>query len=231
MADTAGMQTNVNEAGDKAATAARRGADTTAEAARKGADTVADTAKAGVDAEQRTFGAAQASLKAGQDMARRASEQATEFWRSSLTPMSEMQSEFGRWLEQIWRAATPPRLAGASPLAMLAPLVGHPAAALRETAQGFALDIELPGLTADDVDLSLRGDALVVSGEKADGVDGQEGAYRFSERRFGRFERSFPLPAGADRSKIDASFQDGLLRIAIPVSPETETAQPIRIRS
>jgi HSP20 family protein len=210
--------------------------------ARKGADTVADTAKAGVDAEQRTFAsaasAAQSSLKAGQDMARQgqemarqAREQAADFWRSSLTPMSEMQSEFGRWLEQMWRAASPQRMAGASPLAMLAPLAGHPAAALRETSQGFALDIELPGLTADEVDLSLRGDALVVSGEKADSMDGKEGAYRFSERRFGRFERTFPLPAGADRSKIEASFQDGLLRIAIPTSPEAEAAQPIRIRS
>lgn len=241
MADTADMHTNANEAGDKAAGAARRMPDATAQTARKGADTVADAAKAGVDAEQRSFGAAasaaQTSLKAGQDMARqgqemarRASEQATEFWRSSLTPMSEMQAEMGRWFEQMWRAAAPSRIAGASPFAMLSPLAGHPAAALRETPQGFELNIELPGLSADEVDLSLRGDALVVSGETADSAEGGEGAYRFSERRFGRFERRFPLPAGADRTKIEASFQDGLLRVTIPASPEGETAEPIRIK-
>ncbi len=71
----------------------------------------------------------------------------------------------------------------------------------------------------------------MVSGEKADSMDGKEGAYRFSERRFGRFERVFPLPPGADRSRIEASFQDGLLSIAIPTSPEAEAAQPIRIKS
>jgi HSP20 family protein len=235
MADAADMQTSVNEANDKAAAAARRGAEATAEAARKGADAMADTAKAGIDAEQRSFAgaasAAQTSLKAGQDVARRASEQAADFWRSSLQPMTEMQTELGRWFEQMWKTSSPARLTGASPFSMLATLTGHPAADLRETDQGFELNVELPGLSAEEVDLSLRGDTLVLSGEKAGQAEGGQGAYRFSERRFGRFERSFPLPAGADRSRIEASFQDGLLRISIPTSPEAEQAQPIRIKS
>jgi len=239
MADAADMQTSVNEANDKATGAARRGAEATAQAAKKGADTVADTAKAGVDAEQRSFAsaasAAQTSLKAGQDMARqsqemarRAGEQAADFWRSSLQPMTEMQTELGRWFEQMWKTSSPARLAGASPFSMLATLTGHPAADLRETDQGFELNVELPGLSADEVDLSLRGDTLVLSGEKAGQAEGGQGAYRFSERRF---ERVFPLPAGSDRAKIEASFQDGLLRVSIPVSPEAERAQPIRIKN
>jgi HSP20 family protein len=242
------IQSNLNDAGDKAAGAAHRGARAASE-----------TAQAGVEAERRSFGAAadagrrstealgqaaQTSLKAGQDMARhsqemarRASDQAADFWRSSMTPMAQMQGEFSRWFEQMWRQASPARLHGAPlfanpafPGAMLASFSGNPAADLHETAQGLELCVELPGLKADEIDLSLRGDTLVLSGEKADETQKAEGAYRVSERRFGRFERSFPLPPEADRSHIDASFQDGLLRVTIPKLAEGQESTPIPVK-
>ncbi len=238
MAET-DVQSDLNDAGDKTQRAARAGADT----ARKGADAAMDTARTGIEAEQRSFAgdagrqgaeamarAAQTSLRSGQDMARRASDQAADFWRSSLTPMAQMQTELGRWFEQMWRQASPSRLQGGSPFAMLSPFVGHPPADMRETDKGLELNIELPGLKPEDVQLSIRGDSLVLSGEKAEASDSGEGAFRFSERRFGRFERTFALPPGADRSKIDAAFQDGLLRIAIPMSPEAEEARRIPVK-
>jgi HSP20 family protein len=251
MADT-DVQTTMNDAGHKAASAANRSADPAAQAAKKGADTLSDTAKAGVEAEQRTFAAAagagrqsaeavghaaKTSLKVGQemarhgqDLARRASDQATDFWRSSLTPMTQLSGEMNRWFEQIWRRASPAAFQGGLPLAMLAPFTGHPLSDLRETAKGYELTVELPGLKPDDIDLSLRGDVLILSGEKAEENDGEQGTYRFSERRLGRFERVFALPPGADRAHIDASFQDGLLRIAIPYLPEGEQGRPIDIK-
>lgn len=252
MADT-DMQTQMNQAGDKAANAARRNAETGAEAARKGADAMTDTAKAGVEAEQRSFSeatdagrqsaaalgrAAQTSIKAGQemarqgqDMAKRATTQAADFWRSSLTPMSQLTGEFNRWFDQMWRHAGPASLQGGFPLAMLAPFTGHPLADMRETEQGFELCVDLPGMKAQDIELQVRGDMLTVSGEKAEEHQGGQGGYRFSERRFGRFERAFALPPGADRSRIDASFQDGVLKVQIPVSPEGEQGQTIAVRS
>jgi HSP20 family protein len=251
MADT-DAQTQINEAGDKAANAARRGAEAGAQAARKGADAITETVKSGIDAEQRSFNAAtdagrqsaaalgraaQSSMKAGQemarqsqDMARRATSQAADFWRSSLTPMSQLTGEFNRWFEQMWRGA-PSSIQGGLPLAMLAPFTGHPLADMRETDQGFELCVDLPGMKAPDIELSIRGDALIVSGEKAEETEGGQGAYRFSERRFGRFERAFALPPGAERDRIDAIFQDGVLKVEIPVSPEGEQAQKIQVKS
>lgn len=238
MADT-DIQTESSKLSEAAASSTRRAA----EAARKTGEAVADAAHAGVQAEQRSFGAArdagrqgaeaitraaQTSLKTSQDLARQATDQAAEFWRSSLTPMSQMQSEFSRWVEQFWRQASPAR--GPFGAAFPAAFTGQPVADLRETEQGLELAVELAGLKPDDIDLSLRGDSLVLSGERAEESNGKAGAYHVSERRFGRFERSFPLPAGADRSKIEAKFQDGLLRVAIPISPEGQADTPIPVK-
>lgn len=251
MADTE-VQGQMNEAGDKAAGAARRNAEAGAAAARRGADATSDAAKAGIEAEQRSFTAAsdagrqsaaalgraaQSSIKAGQemarhsqDMAKRATNQAADFWRSSLTPMSQLTGEFNRWFEQMWRGASPTSMPGGLPLAMLAPFTGHPLADMRETDQGFELCVDLPGMKPKDIELSIRGEMLIVSGEKAEQTNGGHGAYRFSERRFGRFERAFALPPGADRNRIEANFEDGVLKVEIPVSPDGDQAQTIPVR-
>jgi HSP20 family protein len=247
------VQAQINESGDKTAAAARRAAEAGAGAVKKGADAIADTAKAAVEAEQRSFNAAtdagrqsaaalgqaaQSSLKASQemarhsqDMAKRATSQAADFWRSSLTPMSQLTGEFNRWFEQMWRgAAGPGAMQGGLPLAMLSPFTGHPLADMRETEQGCELIVDLPGMKAQNIELSIRGEMLVVSGEKIDEHKGAQGGYRFAERRFGRFERAFALPAGAERNRIQANFEDGVLKVQIPISPEGEQSQTIPIK-
>jgi len=244
------VQTQINDAGDKVAAATRRNAEAGAQAVKKGADAIGETTKAGIEAEQRSFSAAsdagrqsaealgraaQTSLKAGQemarhsqDMAKRATSQYADLWRSSLTPMSQLTGEFNRWVDQIWRGAG--GIHGALPMTMLAPFADHPLADLRETDRGYELCVDLPGMKAQDVELSIRGDMLFVSGEKAEEDRGAQGTYRFSERRFGRIERSFALPPGADRSRIEASLRDGMLKIEIPATPEGERAQTIQVK-
>ena len=89
----------------------------------------------------------------------------------------------------------------------------------------YELAVELPGLTREDIDISLRGDALTIQGQKAEESEDTQASYRVSERRFGRFERTFALPDDVDTSKIDASFRDGVLRIALPKTPEAAERQ------
>jgi HSP20 family protein len=246
------VQSQINEASDKTAAAARRAAEAGTSAVKKSADAMSDTAKAGIETEQRSFAtaseagresaaaisrAAQSSLKAGQemarhsqDMAKRATNQAADFWRSSLSPMSQFTGEFNRWIEQMWRGAGPTAMPGGMPLAMFSPFTGHPLADMRETDRGCELSVDLPGMKARDIELSIRGEMLVVSGEKTEGRDGGQGGYRFSERRFGRFERAFALPPGADRNGIEATFEDGVLKVEIPISPEGEQARTIQVK-
>jgi HSP20 family protein len=87
---------------------------------------------------------------------------------------------------------------------------------IHETDKEYRLTVELPGLKPEDVEVSLEGDALRISGEKSQETEATRGAYRVSERRFGRFERSFPLPADVDAERIQAEVRDGLLRVTLP---------------
>ena len=241
MADT-DTHTSMDEAGKEASRAAHKAGD----AVKKGADATAGAVETGVAAERRSFAeageagrqsaaalsnAAQISLKAGQEMARRAGDQAADLWRNSLTPMAQMMSsEFNHWFEHAWRRASNSGMRGGFPMAVLAPFTGHPLADLRETDRGFELCVDLPGLKPEDISLVVRGGTLVVSGEKATENEGASGTFRFSERRFGRFERTFDLPAGADREGIDASFENGVLRIQIPASPDGEPSLTIPVK-
>lgn len=84
------------------------------------------------------------------------------------------------------------------------------------SAQSYQISMELPGCTADDIDISIHDGAMVVSGEKRfENVEEGE-SYFFSEREYGAFQRSFRLPADARADAIDAHFSNGILRITIP---------------
>jgi HSP20 family protein len=77
---------------------------------------------------------------------------------------------------------------------------------------------ELPGMEKNEVELSLENNVLTISGEKREErTQGDEGdTYHLSERRWGRFSRSFVLPREVDQDRIHATFQDGVLTVCIP---------------
>jgi HSP20 family protein len=85
---------------------------------------------------------------------------------------------------------------------------------------------ELPGLRPEDVKVEVTEDALVIEGErKQEHEDKQEGRWR-SERRYGRFHRTIPLPDGANAERARADFKDGELQVTIPVQrPEGKRRQ------
>jgi HSP20 family protein len=154
-----------------------------------------------------------------------------ESWRRSLDPFMAMQVNMNRWVDDLWRQAvgfdSMPALRMMRPFGPLGTinLFAPPAADLKETKDAHLLTIELPGLTKDDIDISLQGDTLIVRGQKIEENEDASCAYRVSERRFGRFERSFPLPADVDRSRIQAQFRDGVLRITEPKRAEAMQRQ------
>jgi HSP20 family protein len=103
-----------------------------------------------------------------------------------------------------------------------------PAADVRENDDSIDIDIELAGISPDNVEISVENGMLTVSGEKrTENKEGKEGQYHSVERRYGSFVRSFQLPQGVDESKITANFDHGLLTIDIPKSA---LPQPRRIQ-
>ena len=88
----------------------------------------------------------------------------------------------------------------------------------------YEINVELPGVKTEDVDVSTEDNSLVVRGEKRYEHEETGRTYFFSEREYGSFQRTFRLPPDADSDKIDAEFNDGILRLKISKRTSSQTA-------
>jgi HSP20 family protein len=91
-----------------------------------------------------------------------------------------------------------------------------PAMDIVEDADGLLIELELPGLTPEEVEITTEKGVLTIRGEKRT-VRQREGVRAITtERAHGRFTRAVQLPQGVDEAKIDAEFEHGLLRVRVP---------------
>lgn len=88
-----------------------------------------------------------------------------------------------------------------------------PPLSMSRTSDGYELTAELPGLEPSQVDISISGDVIRITGEKKESSERKESDYFLSERHYGAFERAVELPPDADRDTVDASFKNGVLTI------------------
>ena len=96
----------------------------------------------------------------------------------------------------------------------------------------YEINVELPGVKAEDVDVSIQDNSLTVRGEKHSEREASGRTYFFSEREFGAFQRTFRLPPDTDSGKIDAEFKDGVLCLKIAkVNAEKPAGRKIEIRN
>jgi HSP20 family protein len=107
-----------------------------------------------------------------------------------------------------------------------------PPADVSHYADRFEFSLDLPGVAADQVDISLEGQVLLVRGERraeaqsAPSEDSERPLAQRRERRLGGFERRFRLPQGIDSAAISAQHRDGVLQIVVPKLPKE---QPVKI--
>jgi HSP20 family protein len=91
-----------------------------------------------------------------------------------------------------------------------------PAADVYETSDGFVVLMDLPGLSADDVEIHVDGERLVVRGERRPATTTRPESFHRVERSYGVFTRVFQLTAEVDPDRVTAHFKDGLLRLELP---------------
>lgn len=102
---------------------------------------------------------------------------------------------------------------------------------VKETAASFEVAASVPGVAAEDVDITVLGDTLRIRGERREetDTDGPEGRWLLRERRFGAFERRLTLPATVRADAAEAEFSDGVLTITLPKADEAKPRSiPVR---
>ena len=109
-----------------------------------------------------------------------------------------------------------------------APLQGSfaPALDVEETEDNFTLHVEVPGVSPEDVDVSIEESVLTVAGSRNFYENKSADGFRRVERSFGTFRRSVRLPDRVDPDGVTAAYKDGLLTVTVP---KAESAKPRRI--
>jgi HSP20 family protein len=111
-----------------------------------------------------------------------------------------------------------------------------PAAEVRETAAGYSISLELPGVARNSIDVKATDRNLVISAEhrapQAESTDGDPqptGATTLlSEIRYGTWSRSFRFPSGINREAVQAVYRDGLLTVEVPKA-QTLTSVNVKV--
>jgi HSP20 family protein len=102
-----------------------------------------------------------------------------------------------------------------------------PALDISERKDAYLVTVELPGLKAEDLDITMEDGLLTIQGERQFTSDSSEQQFHRVERRYGAFRRSITLPAQVQAEQIEASFDNGVLQIVVP---KMEEAKPKRIQ-
>jgi HSP20 family protein len=146
---------------------------------------------------------------------RRISDVPTWSWRSPFRELERMRREmdrlFGDLTEGIFR----------EPRAGVYPLVN-----VTEGSDNYYIRAELPGIKAEDLDVSVTGNSLSIAGERKIPAEDEKAKYHRREREAGKFSRIISLPAQVDTTRVEASCVDGILTVVLPKS---EAAKPKQI--
>jgi HSP20 family protein len=94
-----------------------------------------------------------------------------------------------------------------------------------EDKNNYYVRAELPGLKADELDISVTGDTVSISGERKLPVEDEKAQYHRREREAGRFSRIVSLPAQVDTDKVEARSIDGVLTVVLPKAEVTKPKQ------
>lgn len=105
-----------------------------------------------------------------------------------------------------------------------------PVTDISETPDHLSVRLEIPGLSREDVKISVENNVLMVRGEKKQETMGEDETFFRTERSYGTFERSFTLPSHYDADHVRASMENGVLTIQIPRREEAR-AREVQIES
>lgn len=138
-------------------------------------------------------------------------------WRSPFGELERMKNQVDRLFEGYHKGQS-----GRQQSAGVFPLIN-----VSEDKDAYRVRTELPGMKADDLDISATADSLAISGERKIAPEDEEVKYHRRERESGKFSRMIKLSGQIDPSKVEAGIADGILTVVLPKS---ESAKPRQIK-
>jgi len=133
-------------------------------------------------------------------------------WTNPFDELDRMRREMDLLAEGLTRGLFREPVAGVFPLMNVT-----------EDNDNYYVRAELPGINADDLDISVTGDTLTVSGERKIPDEDEKARYHRREREAGKFSRVIALPSQVDTAKVQAHYADGIISLILP---KVETAKP-----
>lgn len=97
-----------------------------------------------------------------------------------------------------------------------------PAVNIEDTPDAYKLSLAAPGLKKSDFNIDLEGDMITISSEKEESKESKDSKYTRKEYSYSSFSRSFTLPEAVNKDKIDAAYDDGVLKIMLPKKDEVK---------
>ena len=104
----------------------------------------------------------------------------------------------------------------------------NPVVDIYDNEDNIVIKAELPGVSKKDIEIDIKDRVLTLKGERSADNQVKEDNYYRRERTYGRFERSFTLPANVDPDKIKADYSDGVLKIEVS-KPEDQKPKQITV--
>ena len=139
-----------------------------------------------------------------------------EPWR-----LSDVERMFEDWFEDFWSRPFPrlwrPNFSRLRSISLEAPVLD-----VYEQKDDLIVKAEIPGLTKDEIDITLEGTTLTIKGEKKKEEEVKDENYYRCERTYGAFSRSIDLPVAVQTDKVNASFKNGVLEIRLPKTEEAK---------
>ena len=135
--------------------------------------------------------------------------------RGSGSPFAEFQKEMNRLFDNFSE-----NMFSLSPMRRNLEEISavYPKMDVSETDKEFKISAELPGMDEKDIDVSVSHEVLTIKGEKKAEKEEKKPNYFRTERSYGTFQRSIPLPAEVEKDQVKATFKKGVLNIVLPKS-------------
>jgi len=144
-------------------------------------------------------------------------------------PFLSLHREMNRLFDDVFRGVGQPAATGSQGQGDVGTFV-NASMNVSETDGEIRVTAELPGVSEQDIDISLDDDVLTIRGEKKFERKDEKENFHFVERSYGTFQRALRLPYAINPDQVQASFENGVLTVTVPKTGQQERSRKIQIQ-